>query len=432
MAYNQVNVRLVTRNDSADAWKEKNPVLMLGEFGFESDTGLIKVGDDIHPWNELSYINDLTTLSATHYEGTAEQKEDGSYESDAEVISRITKEASIKTEDIFVVKRVISGEKFSYTAYIYNGTDWSALDGNYSAENVFFDEDFTITSNIGVIEIPEGENNVRIEAAGKNIKDVLTSIFSKRKYPSVVKPTVEIKLACATTVEVGTEVTPVYEAKLNPGSYTYGPETGIVASSWSITDNQEMPNTATTAYGSFPKMVVKDETNYKVTAVAHYQDGAIPVDNFGDNYPEAQIKSSSISGSNEITLKGYRNYFYGVLSTTSKEEPITGSLIRSLTKGSVGGYIAKTTFTMNASSVVDAKRMIIAYPASAVTTERTGLSSVILPNSLNFDAVASGVYTQQANIEVAGANDYVPVPYIVWVYEPDSIDSREIHNVTLA
>ena len=87
---------------------------------------------------------------------------------------------------------------------------------------------------------------------------------------------------------------------------------------------------------------------------------------------------------------------------------------------------------MDASTVPGAKRMIIAYPANAVTTTRKGLTSVILPNSLQFDAVANGAYKQQPNVEVEGANGYDKTPYIVWLYEPDSIDSSEIHNATLA
>lgn len=433
MAQNRVNVRLVTRNDSAASWKEKDPVLMLGEFGFETDTGLIKVGDDVHPWSELNYINDLASVAATHYEGTAQLKEDGvTYQTDMEVITEALGENIAEADDICIVKRVISGEKISYTAYIFDGENWTALDGNYNAENVFFAEDFTVTANIGAVEIPEGENNTTIKAAGKNLKDVLASILATRKYPSATNPTVNVKLTSATSVEVGTEVTPVYEATLNPGSYTYGPATGITATSWSITDNQSTPNTSTDASGSFPAITVGDTTNYKVTATATYGDGAIPIDNLGDEYAEAQIKGSTVTGSTTASLKGYRNYFYGVLATTTAEAPITSDLIRGLTKGVAGGYTAKRTFTMNASDVEGAKRMIIAYPANAVTTTRKGLTSVILPNSLNFDAVANGAYVQQTNVEVEGANGYASTPYIVWLYEPDSIDSSEIHNATLA
>ena len=432
MAQNQINVRLVTRNDLAATWEEKNPILLLGEFGFETDTGLVKVGDNVHTWKELDYINDLASVSATHYEGTAEEKEDGTYETDEEVITRVINGFSIKADDICIVKRIISGSKISYTAYIYDGTNWTALDGNYNAENVFFSEDFTVTSNIGAIEIPEGESNTTVTAAGKSLKEVLASILAERKYPSVTNPSVTVKLTSSTSVEVGTEVTPVYEATLNAGSYTYGPATGITATSWSVTDNQSTPNTSTNSSGSFPAVVVGDTTNYKVTATATYGDGAIPKDNLGDDYAAAQIKGSTATGSTTTNLKGYRNYFYGVLATTTAEAPIDSALIRGLTKGVAGGYTTKRTFTMNASDVEGAKRMIIAYPANAVTATRKGLTSVILPNSLNFDAVANGAYVQQANVEVEGANGYATTPYIVWLYEPDSIDSSEIHNATLA
>lgn len=433
MAQNRVNVRLITRNDTAANWKEKDPILMLGEFGFETDTGLIKVGDDHHPWSELNYINDLTSVAATHYEGTAQLKEDGiTYQTDLEVITEALGENTAEADDICIVKRIISGEKISYTAYIYDGKNWTALDGNYNAENVYFSEDFTVTANIGAVEIPEGESNTTVKAAGKNLKDVLASILAERKYPSKTAPTVIVKLTSSTSVEVGTTVTPTYEASLDAGSYTYGPATGITATTWSITDNASTPNTATTATGSFPAIVVGDSTNYKVTATATYDDGTIPVDNLGDEYPEGQIKGSSASATVTTALKGYRNYFYGVLATTTAEAPIDNALIRGLTKGVAGGYTTKRTFSMEASSVTGAKRMIIAYPANAVTATRKGLTSVILPNSLNFDAVANGAYKQQANVEVEGANGYDKTPYIVWLYEPDSIDSSEIHNATLA
>lgn len=433
MAQNQVNVRLITRNDTAANWETKNPILMLGEFGFETDSGLIKVGDDIHSWKELDYINAASTNSAaTHYEGTAQLKEDGSYQTNMEVISEALGENTAKADDICIVKRIISGEKISYTAYIYDGENWTALDGNYNAENVFFSEDFTVTSNIGAIEIPEGENNTTVKAAGKSLKDVLTSILAERKYPSATPPSVTVKLISSTKVEVGTEVTPVYEATLDPGSYTYGPATGITATSWSVTDNQSTPNTSTEASGSFPTITVGDNTNYQITATATYNAGTIPIDNLGDEYISEQILAGSVSGSTTTNLNGYRNYFYGVLATTTSEAPITSTLIRSLTKGASGGYTTKRTFTMNASDVEGAKRMIIAYPVNAVTATRKGLTSVILPNSLNFDAVANGAYVQQANVEVEGANGYTSTPYIVWLYEPDSIDSSEIHNATLA
>lgn len=75
MAQNQVNIRLITRNDTAENWTTKNPVLLEGEMGLVRETGLIKVGDGTTAWNNLSYINDLSTVTANHYEGTAAEGE---------------------------------------------------------------------------------------------------------------------------------------------------------------------------------------------------------------------------------------------------------------------------------------------------------------------------------------------------------------------
>ena len=58
--------------------------------------------------------------------------------------------------DVGVVKHLISTGKYSLTAYHYSGTAWEAMDGNYNAENVFFDEDLITTSAIGNITLING------------------------------------------------------------------------------------------------------------------------------------------------------------------------------------------------------------------------------------------------------------------------------------
>jgi hypothetical protein len=45
------------------AWTEKNPVLRAGEPGFEIDTGLLKIGRNDIPWNDLPYYNGQFTIS---------------------------------------------------------------------------------------------------------------------------------------------------------------------------------------------------------------------------------------------------------------------------------------------------------------------------------------------------------------------------------
>ena len=39
----------------AASWSSANPVLLLGEWGMESDTGKTKLGDGTSAWNALAY-----------------------------------------------------------------------------------------------------------------------------------------------------------------------------------------------------------------------------------------------------------------------------------------------------------------------------------------------------------------------------------------
>lgn len=59
---NVVQASLILRNGPAADWAFKNPVLKKGELGAEIDTGLLKMGDGITPFNNLQYINITQTF----------------------------------------------------------------------------------------------------------------------------------------------------------------------------------------------------------------------------------------------------------------------------------------------------------------------------------------------------------------------------------
>ena len=48
--------RILVRRDTAENWEDFNPVLHNGEFGFETDTGLVKIGRGTVAWNDLAYL----------------------------------------------------------------------------------------------------------------------------------------------------------------------------------------------------------------------------------------------------------------------------------------------------------------------------------------------------------------------------------------
>jgi hypothetical protein len=54
--------RIQLRRGSAQEWSNVNPTLAIGELGIEIDTGRIKIGDGITPWNSLRYERPLESI----------------------------------------------------------------------------------------------------------------------------------------------------------------------------------------------------------------------------------------------------------------------------------------------------------------------------------------------------------------------------------
>ena len=64
-------IRIQVRRDTSSGWYTKNPILASGEFGYETDTGKLKVGDGVKTWLQLDYVTaDVVHLSANDFAGT--------------------------------------------------------------------------------------------------------------------------------------------------------------------------------------------------------------------------------------------------------------------------------------------------------------------------------------------------------------------------
>ena len=57
--------RVQIRRDPSGKWIVNNPILLSGEFGYETDTGKIKIGDGATPWNYLPFWIDPESIGAT-------------------------------------------------------------------------------------------------------------------------------------------------------------------------------------------------------------------------------------------------------------------------------------------------------------------------------------------------------------------------------
>lgn len=403
MATKTLNTRIIMRNDTAENWTTKNPTLSKGEFGVENDTNKFKIGDGATAWKELAYAGaDETVIKsiinanrdACTYVDLTEGQED------ADGLATIT---SPKQGDTAIVRKAIDDTHKSYTAYVYTGSAWSAMDGNYNANNVYLDADIKMAGNYTQVgNLTKTQNGTATFATkGKSIAEALTDIFSKRLQPGTpTAPAVTLTFGQAKAYEVGTTVSPTYSASLSAGSYTYGPATGVTATSWEITDTAG--NTADTATGSFANVVVADNTNYKITAKANYGEGTVAKDNLGsDSNPVVKIAAGSATKTSGA-ITGYRNTFYG---TVAEKAEVTSTIIRGLSGKSNAAWSNGKSFTVNIP--VGAVRVIFAYPATL-----QDVSSVKDVNGLN--AEIKSAFTKSA-VTVAGAGADAGIEYKVYV-----------------
>lgn len=392
----QLNTRIILRNDSTVNWlTHEDKILLKGEVGIEFlEDGKVKmkIGDGVKTWAQLDYFGG-ETKKAQIFEVTP-----NSEQTDAAAITAAVGEAVLQEGDIAIVKKLIVEGKYEYTAYVWNGSAWSAMDGNYNAENVYFDEDLVTTSAVGNIALSNGQ--ATIAAAGKNLKEVFQTIFVKENNPKITQPSINITSSTAKAYEVGTSVTPEYSATLSAGSYQYGPATGITASSWEITDTAS--NSANTASGNMPALTVTDGLNYKITAKANYNAStAIPKTNIGNDYAAGKIAAGSQSATSGA-ITGYRNSFYGTKTT---KDALDSAAIRSLASKSNKALSNGNTFTVPIP--VGAVRVVFAYPATL-----RDVTSVKDVNGLN--AEIKSAFTKSV-ISVEGADGYSAIDYKVYV-----------------
>ena len=115
------------------------PVLFKFGTRAEYDANIDKVKS-----NALYFLTDTgellrgnVNLAQAHYYEAIKADD----ETETEAINRAVSSAiALIKNDVCVVKKLISGtDNYSHTAYFYDGENWRAMDGNYNAENVYFD-----------------------------------------------------------------------------------------------------------------------------------------------------------------------------------------------------------------------------------------------------------------------------------------------------
>ena len=387
----ELNTRIQLKHGLAASWTERNPVLLAGEIGIETDTLKMKVGDGASNWKALGYLgadaNDILAIINENRDScTTVPVAKG--QSDTEALATIS---NPKNGDIAVLSKVIDGDKKSYTAYVYDNA-WKAMDGNYNASNVYFDKDLTYTVGIGTLAQPSG--SATFKAAGQSVEDVLKTLMAKEVDPSTTQPSATLSSNNIDAKEVGTNIAINYNISTDPGSYTYGPATGVTFSDYKATFNGE---TLTGASGTFTSVQVTDNMSLSISGSVNHSDGVIPETNLGNAYEKGQIKAATKSLS-KGTLTGYRNWFYGYKAggATIDVANLTSANIRALTpqNGSFPGTISTNKM----------QQMFFAIPKGKKT-------DVSVANNVNG---APCTVTKVTDIMVEGANGYTAIAYDVW------------------
>lgn len=327
----QLNTRLVLRNDTTGNWTAANTaagdtglVLLKGEIGIEfTEAGKVrmKVGDGTTKWSELAYF------------GGEEAKV---YQVDSFSALPIV---GVAVGDTGIVKTLISDDKYSYTGYVYTTSGWAAMDGNYNAENVYFDENITVTRTVGNVET---SNNTPkdIECKGKNIKQLFEILYSTEDLSiSTDTPSVSFTLSTNGSGEVGTTFTrPTATLKVSDiGSYEYGCKdssgnkygttaTGITFDSLKVAGGV---NTQTGVTNATTSMTEKKSKGYGVGETVTYtaSETDIPNVTLGDTkvtYNFAILAQSTASSRKPLTNLG--NFVKSSTESTTKFEEGTGAI----------------------------------------------------------------------------------------------------------
>lgn len=364
------------------------------------------------------YRGEKNLARGSHYTGLRGLDATGLTETDEQVIARVMATVSVPAvqDDIFVVQTVIADDKTAYTSYVYDGKNWRAMDGNYSADNVYFDEDFVFTKPVGHVTLENG--SATVSAKGKNLKEVFASIFSKELDPVVTMPSAKISVPAFGAYEVGTNLTDIaYTTEFEDGAYEFGPEpTGVNAVTYTVTCGDTVLNTPE---GTLADVQITDDIDMEVTLRVDYSAGDTPKTNMGnDVVTEGVAIPAGYCTATSGKLSGYRNMFWGTLNTTEYD----GAAIRGLQN-----HMNPADKDVIALEVQEGVCAVVAIPTALGKT----IEQVIMPKSFYADVTAEFV-KQDAVVSIEGANGYAGVDYDVWMYNPDKMTVGTEFTIVLA
>ena len=448
-----LNVRFQQKFDTAENWANSELVLLAGEIAVESDTGKFKFGNGEKKFSELDYAGLTETQLNAAISGAQDNFTHLTPANDVTDTAALATIVSPKKGDMAVIERVINdlGTASTMTAYVYNGSAWCAMDGNYDASNVYTSSKITLAGDYGTDS--RGDKLTRIGnkkigdeiAAGTSLQSLLMDLLSQRLQPSATNPSASVILTnnnnngANVSVEIGTEYTPKFRTTFSDGAFTYDDVTGCTATAAKVQLGSETSismdiaaNTLNGASGTLPSFTVPDATSRKLKLTYGWTASTTtPKDNLGDNATNG-VKidaASNKSVESSHTLTGFRNYWYGFISTTDYSTISRSDSTNKCgdgTKDLIAGGAAISAKTLPTITAAAGDRMPVVVMPTAANKK---VSSASMPSSLN----APVTFTKLGTVNLKGLNGYgTAVSYDVWGYVADDMPVGADFSIVIA
>lgn len=287
---------------------------------------------------------------------------------DLAAISRVVEDKVPAAGDIAIVKALIASPEdgedvYQHTAYVHNGETWVAMDGNYNAENVYFDNNLVFTYAFGRYS-PDKSGRVTVPAKGLNLQALLENAYSVETKTGLVtaNPTASVG-GSVKYYEIGSTGTQDVSVSLNSdGEYKYGystdpaegnegdtattvkndKSTGVIVDNsvdapYELTFNGSAiaPKAAKGAAFTLAPVAQTEKTEMSVVGTVHHTQGGIPVSNLGKLYPAQRIAAGTKSTSSSVRARWYIPMYYGfTYSNNAIADPaaITAAQVGALSK----------------------------------------------------------------------------------------------------
>lgn len=362
----ELKTQILIRNDSAENWNSKNPILGVGEFGVEvgANDNKLKIGDGQTAWNALPYTYDYSELQkiATFKNDLTMTMQFGKYSPDA------TGSVTVPAEGMTAEQVLLNAFAEAKDPEVVQPKLTLSTSGNQSGE---VGTQYTLphaTASVSTGSYQYGSE----DTSGNKYTDTATGIVF-------------------TSIKVSSE-DPAKEA------------TG------SNSNNSVKLTLTSTELPDADRIFETDEQTINFSAEAvHPASVRTPVNNLG-----TKVDSKTITGPTTLTktasvkITGYRCWFTYVGSDCTST--VDSAFIRSNATNK-GNHATAGDVTLTVRDGNLDKRVLIAIPATG-----KNLTKVIDVKGMGLDIFAGGKFTHKV-VSVEGADGYSAIDYDVWVYE---------------